>query len=376
MELQDYRRPKDDNGLGIHLFPHPYVTGDGLDPWLAKMQAMRLKWTTTLNEDAASIYKLAQYGIQPVVRPFLRCTEEWGDKGLVAEYLNNAGLGAYVQPYNEPELNDEWPGSAPNRLEWVYKWCFAAGNILHHGGLPGIQCLDLDWLRELLRYCRDSGQLFLLEKAWLSVHNYTTNHPPNYIADYNGWLKPLWFQRVVEEELGRQMPVICTEGGWCIGDDMDNRFPKIDAALHAKYTAEGFDMFRTGVMPNGEKLPGWWFAVTPWLIASVAVGGDSAFEANSWYSAWFGERTQTIEAVKALPAFVRQLGDTEEEETMPEFHFGFKDLHDAHPEAIGEATSEQIDIPDVMSLQFTEKGLLIYRDGAGVKFLAQSLPKA
>jgi len=85
------------------------------------------------------------------------------------------------------------------------------------------------------------------------------------------------------------------------------------------------------------------------------------------------------------PALIERIGnhpkreiEIHTEEGMPvpfQFAFGFKDLHDANPDVVGEATSEQIDIPNVMSVQFTDKGLLIYRDGTGVKFIAQTLPK-
>jgi hypothetical protein len=60
--------------------------------------------------------------------------------------------------------------------------------------------------------------------------------------------------------------------------------------------------------------------------------------------------------------------------TVPEFYFGFKDLHDKYPAAIGKATSPQIDIPGVYSWQATENGYMIWRPDCGVKFFAQSLP--
>ncbi len=66
------------------------------------------------------------------------------------------------------------------------------------------------------------------------------------------------------------------------------------------------------------------------------------------------------------------------EEELPmsfDFVFGFKELHDANPITVGEATSAQFDIPGVMSIQFTTRGILVYRDGAGAKFIQQTLPK-
>lgn len=78
----------------------------------------------------------------------------------------------------------------------------------------------------------------------------------------------------------------------------------------------------------------------------------------------------------AGPAIRIDSGAPPPEEANMEFVFGFKVLHDANPEIVGEATSEQVDVPGVFSVQFTEKGVLLYRDGAGAKFFAQALPKA
>lgn len=58
----------------------------------------------------------------------------------------------------------------------------------------------------------------------------------------------------------------------------------------------------------------------------------------------------------------------------PEYHFSFLDLYNTNPTLVGEPTSEQIDIPNVMSIQFTTNGYLVYHEGAGAKFVKQDLP--
>ncbi|MDO8673034.1 MAG: hypothetical protein Q7O66_16625 [Dehalococcoidia bacterium] len=328
MDIKDFKRPENDSGIGIHLFPHPYVTGDAMDTWIARLVAMKLKWTTMLNEDAASIAKFAVAGIQPVCRPFVRANEDWQDKGIVAEHMVAAGVGPYVQAYNEPELAVEWPGGTVDKMAYIYRWVFAAENIMHHGGYPGIQLLDPEWLRDLLNYVKSAGKEYLFEKVWFACHNYTSNHPTSYPYDalnpgktiYDDWfamLSPLKFAKVFRDTIGKDVPIICCEGGYTIGDNADSRYPAVTAELHRDYTVAMFKMFQSGTLPNGEALPDWWFAVTPWLLASVAAGGDPSFEANAWYSQWFGERTLTIEAVKAIPEFVRQTGGTPVPEPTP-----------------------------------------------------------
>jgi N-acetyl-anhydromuramyl-L-alanine amidase AmpD len=123
--------------------------------------------------------------------------------------------------------------------------------------------------------------------------------------DWFAWLSPLAFDHIANEVLGHSLVTICGEGGWCVGDAADNRYPPITEQTHSDYTVQSFDVFRTGILPNGEKLPDWWFAVTPWLLVSVQVGGDSAFEQNAWYSDWHPDRA-AIEAVKAMPVSARQ----------------------------------------------------------------------
>lgn len=71
----------------------------------------------------------------------------------------------------------------------------------------------------------------------------------------------------------------------------------------------------------------------------------------------------------------------EEENTMPEFRFGFKTAHDANPDVVGDALSEQMDLLKAAdgtvlhARQATTKGELVYYSGSGVKFVPQTLPK-
>ena len=59
----------------------------------------------------------------------------------------------------------------------------------------------------------------------------------------------------------------------------------------------------SGVVANGEPLPDYLFSITPWIAGSFTFGGQ-----NWWgnFSSADGKLTETIEAVQAIPPFVRR----------------------------------------------------------------------
>ena len=75
--------------------------------------------------------------------------------------------------------------------------------------------------------------------------------------------------------------------------DSEKRVSQLKAAWLAP------EMFQTGVMPNGDPLPDYFFAFCPWLLANAM--DDTAF-----YDSYAGPRTLAIEAIKAIPPFERK----------------------------------------------------------------------
>lgn len=120
-----------------------------------------------------------------------------------------------------------------------------------------------------------------------------------------------------------------------------------------------------GIAPDGYMLGGTVFQVGGSATPPPWPDGWASFECLE---------TSVIDEMAAISPGTPAI-EIKEEATVFEFAFGFKDLYGAHPDVVGEATSEQFDIPGVMSIQFTSKGMLVYRDGAGCKFIAQDLPK-
>ena len=82
------------------------------------------------------------------------------------------------------------------------------------------------------------------------------------------------------------------------GAEEDRRYPKVEPALHAQYHQEMFEWLRMGVLSNGEPLPDYLFSITPWIA-----GG---WGADDWWGGVLGAKAETINAVQAIPDFVRR----------------------------------------------------------------------
>ena len=156
------------------------------------------------------------------------------------------------------------------------------------------------------------------QRAFFVQHNYGMNHPPAFpydernqrdnpgqtiLQDYMGVLAFLAYASWMQERLGFVLPIIGGEGGWLYGAEEDKRYPKVEGAVHAGYHKEMFDWLRTGVLSNGEPLPDYVFSITPWIAGSWTYIGQ-----NWWGNQVVpeGRLTATIEAVQAIPPFVRK----------------------------------------------------------------------
>jgi hypothetical protein len=136
---------------------------------------------------------------------------------------------------------------------------------LHGGGLPGFGSLsptpglapgaapgdmdDLRFLRESLQAVKAMGAEDVLDRAWLSVHNYGDAHLR--IRDYD---------QIVRQELGRSLPQIGTEAGIYPGDTLSQADATNIVANAYRY------------LPNREE---YYFAYTYWIIANESGTGHN-----------------------------------------------------------------------------------------------------
>lgn len=301
--LPDWPRPANDNGLCIHNTAVAYNDEAEVDLQISRLQSMNMRWTLVHYGDEQQLLKAApryrDAGIMVVWRKNVRPYDRYYDWGRDVQLLRDLGVEPYMQIYNEPSLPAEWDDKPIDQALFIENFIDAAEQVYNAGGYVGIQFVSDDWLLAALREIKARGGERVFERMFLVPHPYGLNHPPDYTADPNGVLGFLHQARLVEQEIGFVPPIIAGEGGWKWNATDDRNFPPIDATLHRDYHVELFNWFRTGVLSNGEPLPDTLFAFCPWLLSDR--GDDSA-----WFDSFAGERTLTIEGVKAIPAFERR----------------------------------------------------------------------
>jgi hypothetical protein len=303
LSLAEWPRPLNDNGLCIHNITEQYYDEQNLSLQISRLKEMNIRWTLLLYGDenmlkiAAPMFRDA--GITVVWRKMLRPYERYYDWGRDIQVLRDLGVEPYMQIYNEPSLPAEWDNKEMDQASFMENFISAAAQVYNAGGYVGVQTVDNDWLVQALEEIKRRGGEKIFGRMFLIPHPYGLNHPPDYVEDPNGVLGFLQQAKVVSDTIGFVPPMIAGEGGWKWNATDDSRFPPIDAERHRDYHLAVFDWFRTGQLSNGQPLPDELFAFCPWLLSSKL--DDSA-----WFDSFYGDHVPTIEAVKALPAFVRR----------------------------------------------------------------------
>ncbi len=315
MRLEEFPRPANDNGLGIHFGQDLRQTS--LNTYVPKLSELGLKWCLVPHTDELQLQSAAsaiwQAGVLPISRWVCQIDQSILDFARFVTVLKNLGIPPYIQVFNEPGDNREWKSATPDFNLFVQRWIQHAGAVANAGGFPGLQVLSPDELRTVLRALKTANAGTVLDRMWFCPHPYGANHPPDYPYDTRNQqdhpgatvfddditvLAFLEFAPVFQQELGFIPPFIAGEGGWQYRNSEDTRYPAIDDHWHAVYHSTLFNAFHTGRLPNGGPLPDYLFAFCPWIF----YGGNE----DAWYSWTTGTRQQTLDAVKAIPTFVRQ----------------------------------------------------------------------
>jgi hypothetical protein len=184
---------------------------------------------------------------------------------MVSHYSN---LGVhYFQLYNEPNLMVETNGQFPDVKRYLDLWGPAAQQVIEGGGLPGFGALspqgemdDRDFLRQAFDQLKHRGQAHLLNRSWLAMHNYTGPRP---LDDPDGFLRFRQYDTIIRAALGRQIPIIGTEGGTHITEHVSED--------------KQVDMV-TGAYKYMERREPYNFAYTYWIIAN---GHDPAWDEHA-----------------------------------------------------------------------------------------------
>jgi hypothetical protein len=303
MTLQDWPRPADDNGVGIHFLAKPYYSEEELDLQIARMVSMRMKWALVIYGDEIQLRKAAikfrDAGITVVWRRMGRPYQHLFDLGRDVQILQEVGMPPYMQLYNEPSLPAEWDEREIDQERFLQNLLGAAARVYNAGGYVGLQFVDERWLVAALREMKARGGEAIFGRMFFVPHPYGLNHPPDYTEDCNSVLGFRCFANVFEQEIGFYPPMIAGEGGWKYRATDDSRFPMVDDTLHAQYHKELFNWFRTGLLSDGQPLPDYLFAFCPWLLSDK-------MEDSAWYDSFAGDHTLTIEAVRSIPPFRRK----------------------------------------------------------------------
>jgi hypothetical protein len=307
MTLDQYPRPQADNGRGLHWLPTTSQSPAEVDRFVAEAKKMGVKWVTFLNKGANVgendylVKKLTAAGIEPVMRIYTQGLDAVGGdvSGMVRHYV---GLGVhYFQAYNEPNLAYE-QGGPPTVDRYLDAWLPVAKQIVAGGGLPGFGAMapggdidDVKFLQDALEGLKRRGELGTLNKGWLSMHNYTWNEPINQdgVQNPNGFEKFKTYDRVVRQALGRDLPIIGTEGGTYVGDHQDAGRPVVTEA-------QAVDMARQAYTYMRDQREPWNFAYSYWVIAN---GSDPSFS----HQALFREDGTSSPIVSALQSMTQGL---------------------------------------------------------------------
>lgn len=264
LPLSAFPRPRGDNGRGIHWIPTVSQSQEVIDKYVAEAEKMGIKWVTFLNDNTDLkqneylVKRLVERGIEPVMRIYTDGgAPVSGDVQKLVRHYKAMGVN-YYQLYNEPNLSLENQGKPPSPERYAHLYIDAARDVIAAGGLPGFGSLsptpglapgsmpgdmdDLQFLRESLQHVQALGGQDVLDRSWLSVHNYGAEH-----------LRIREYDKVVQQVLGRSLPQIGTEAGIYPGDTLSEQAATQIVADAYRYL--------------GQREP-YYFAYTYWIIAN------------------------------------------------------------------------------------------------------------
>ncbi len=320
--LKTFPRPPGDNGRGIHFTLD--MKQSTVDSDLQKAKDLGVKWAVLFAGDQEQAVRAATQvwnaGIMPIVRFNIKTNQTGANfqswLRITSQQLNAKNIPAYIQIYNEPVSQVEWTsGSYPvgNNAEatarriFAQNWVNMARIVYDNGGYPGLQILDAQQLDAVLTQLPASDPIW--QKTWFSMHNYATDgdlsNDPSYVpgsVDEPAFLKFLNWAQIFQDRIGFVPPIIGTEGGWEPKAPQGQSKPsEQEFAKTADYFKQAYDVFRTGVLPDGEPLPDYLFTFSPYIL-----GGYTDYKGFAWYGGIYGDMTDNINAVKSIPNFERK----------------------------------------------------------------------
>ena len=95
MRIEDFPRPRDDNGRGVHWSARLYhdAVYPSQDHWVDQLRAMKIKWVKLLDDGGGSGIPLAQKLLAADIMPVIR---------IFMAQLNPSTLGGRESRYGQP----------------------------------------------------------------------------------------------------------------------------------------------------------------------------------------------------------------------------------------------------------------------------------
>ena len=380
MELYEYPRPANDTGIGIH-WSTGYATAIGMrkirEFWLPEMKALGIKWVKIYNHDGALDFAelLLTEGFMPIVRiyrPTPNPSRLDVKEVVQIDALLRAGV-RYFEFNSEPDRDAEWKGGRmpANALSLVVENTIANLEIiLERGGMPAVPAVSTGSRWDLVGKIVAAGRKDLFAgPVWQALHNYARNRPLDYPYDIGNqeggaytyrfyqtieeetWGENAWRGRSLEEvnrlrrdrsnpgatvmddpacwlayeyfdslnrkHLGFSLPMLSTECGYLVSEDVDPRYPATSPDLHMAQTLEACRIMM-GTSQRFAPAPDYYFCTAFWLLANAQLGSTSSWwEAHAWYSdRWAAGVLPVVYALKAEPKVARQWRDDVAEELI------------------------------------------------------------
>lgn len=342
-DLNSYPKPKYDTGIGMHWAADGENDTSNAKNSVCTLKDMGVSWIKLLavGPSALDLAKIMEQNyIEPIVRLYryqpLPSTMPQPDIDAVGEYVKNGIY--YFESTNEPNIRTEWQNealpdcnSAVNQT--MQAWTKDALHIQQKGGIPlfpalspGGVCDDVNFLRDSFNWLKtntceladgSNGSclgLFDADKsngkpAVMSIHNYNFNHDNSkngdgsvsfYTEDSNAFLKFSTYNQIINENLGRSIPILATEGGMHVGDNPDPRFPTTDNGWHRDVNIAMSEYQMNNQAP-------YFFNTAFWLAMP---NPDGNWSANAWFNRDLSPRIpETVNALKNLSKKTRN-GET------------------------------------------------------------------
>jgi len=269
--MEAFPRPLGDNGWGMHWIPTVKQEPGVVDHFVNEVIRMHIKWVVFLNDGSNIgdndylVDRLVDAGIMPVMRVFRSNVLPYdGNLRGMVEHYRAKGVH-YYQLYNEPNVNAENDQGFANANQYALTWASAARDVIEGGGIPGFGALSpggafdhYTFLERSIHALRRNGDIWLLNRSWLSVHNYQGLRS---LADEGGFLLFRNYDKIIRDQLQRSIPMIGTEGGSYSANPL---------------VEKDYITFQYTYMRQAEP---YFFAFSHWLLANQVAGAwDDSWE--------------------------------------------------------------------------------------------------